>query len=172
MKNASTGHSDVRQTSRGRKAMSGFMAAVLMLSTFMGSGVTTAFAAGPGNDSGGGGGATAIVTLTDADHGSMAFADTDDRSKEVEVGSTVEVTVTPDDGYTTSSVGIVDDDGNVSAAPVKDGVADVTVEKNVTVIAGFYAGTASDSQNTEAFDILDTESAATKRSDTESTQDE
>lgn len=171
MKNASTGHSDVRQASRGRKAMSGFMAAVLMLSTFMGSGVTTAFAAGPGNDSGGGGGATAIVTLTDADHGSMAFANTDDRSKKVEVGSTVEVMVKPDDGYTTSSVGIVDDDGNVSAAPVKDGVADVTVEKNVTVIAGFYAGTASDSQNTEAFDILDTESAATKRSNAESTQD-
>lgn len=171
MKNASTGHSDVRQASRGRKAMSGLMAAVLMLSTFMGSGVTTAFAAGFDNDSGGGGGATAIVTLTDADHGSMAFADTDDRSKEVEVGSTVEVTVTPDDGYTTSSVGIIDDDGNVSAAPVKDGVADVTVEKNVTVIAGFYAGTASDNQNTEAFDILDTESAATKRSNTESTQD-
>ena len=170
MKNANTGHSDVNVRQAGRMAMSGFMAAVLMLSTFMGSGVTTALAASLDNDPGGGGGATATITLSDADHGSMAFADTDDRSKEVEVGSTVEVTVKPDDGYTTSSVGIVDKDGDVSAVPVKDGKADVTVKKNATVVAGFYASKASDSQNTEAFATLDTKGAA-KQGDTESTQD-
>lgn len=170
MKNANTGHSDVNVRQAGRMAMSGFMAAVLMLSTFMGSGVTTALAASLDNDTGGSGGATATITLSDADHGSMAFADTDDRSKEVEVGSTVEVAVKPDDGYTTSSVGIVDKDGNVSAAPVKDGKADVTVKKNATVVAGFYASKASDNQNTEAFATLDTKGAA-KQGDTESTQD-
>ena len=171
MKNANTGHSDVNVRQAGRMVMSGFMAAVLMLSTFMGSGVTTALAASLDNDPGGGGGATATIALTDADHGSMAFADTDDRSKEVEVGSTVEVAVKPDDGYTTSSVGVVDKDGNVSAVPVKDGVADVTVKKNATVVAGFYASKASDNQNTEAFATLDTEGAAKKGDDTESTQD-
>lgn len=170
MKNANTGHSDVNVRQAGRMAMSGFMAAVLMLSTFMGSGVTTALAASLDNDPGGGGGATATITLTDADHGSMAFADTDDRSKEVEVGSTVEVAVKPDDGYTTSSIGIVDKDGDVSAVPVKDGVADVTVKKNATVVAGFYASKASDNQNTEAFATLDTKGTA-KKGDIKSTQD-
>lgn len=171
MENANTGHSDANVRQAGRMAMSGFMAAVLMLSTFMGSGVTTALAASLDNDPGGDGGTTATITLSDVDHGSMAFADTDDRSKEVEVGSTVEVTVKPDDGYTTSSVGIVDKDGDVSAVPVKDGKADVTVKKNATVVAGFYASKASDNQNTEAFATLDTEGVAKKSGDTESTQD-
>lgn len=35
MKNANTGHSDVNVRQAGRMAMSGFMAAVLMLSTFI-----------------------------------------------------------------------------------------------------------------------------------------
>ena len=170
MKNVNTGHSDVNVRQAGRMVMSGFMAAVLMLSTFMGSGVTTALAASLDNDPDGGGGATATIALSDADHGSMAFADTDDRSKEVEVGSTVEVAVKPDDGYTTSSIGVVDKDGDVSAVPVKDGKADVTVKKNATVVAGFYASKASDNQNAEAFATLDTKGAA-KKGDTKSTQD-
>lgn len=171
MKNANAGHPSTRHD-RARKMTSGFMAAVLMLSTFMGSGVTTAFAAsldGPADT----GGSTAVVSLTDTEHGSMAFADTEERSKEVEVGSTVEVTVTPDDGYTTGSLGVIDEEGNVTAAPVEDGTADVKVEKNVTVVAAFYAEGAEGDQNAEAFQVLDTDdaSAKAKSGNVESTQD-
>lgn len=171
MKNANAGHPSTRHD-RARKMTSGFMAAVLMLSTFMGSGVTTAFAAGL-NDPADTGGSTAVVSLTDAEHGSMAFADTEERSKEVEVGSTVEVTVTPDDGYTTGSLGVIDEEGNVTAAPVEDGTADVKVEKNVTVVAAFYAEGAEGDQNSEAFQVLDTDdaSAKAKSGNVESTQD-
>lgn len=171
MKNANAGHPSTRHD-RARKMTSGFMAAVLMLSTFTGSGVTTAFAAGL-NDPADTGGSTAVVSLTDAEHGSMTFADTEERSKEVEVGSTVEVTVTPDDGYTTGSLGVIDEEGNVTAAPVEDGTADVKVEKNVTVVAAFYAEGAEGDQNAEAFQVLDTDdaSAKAKSGNVESTQD-
>ena len=171
MKNANAGHPSTRHD-HARKMTSGLMAAVLMLSTFMGSGVTTAFAAGL-NDPADTGGSTAVVSLTDAEHGNMAFADTEERSKEVEVGSTVEVTVTPDDGYTTGSLGVIDEEGNVTAAPVEDGTADVKVEKNVTVVAAFYAEGAEGDQNAEAFQVLDTgdASAKAKSGNVESTQE-
>ena len=86
MKSANKAHPDAKSRGNVRSAVSGFMAAVLTLSAFMGSGVTTAYAAThPGTSPSAGSSVT--VTLTDAEHGSISFKGTDERKLTVEHGS-------------------------------------------------------------------------------------
>lgn len=165
--NASSDHHLVSSlAARGRKVLTGVMSVALVLSAVMGGGVSTAFAQTIRQDSSSGG-STATVTLTDAEHGSMSFEGTADRTKTVSVGDTVKVSVKGDDGYTTSSVGVVDSDGNVSTVTVDDGVASFKVTRDVNVVAGFYAVTGGD-QNTQAFESLTTDGKGAK---VESTKD-
>lgn len=171
MKNAKGKQPDAHNHVNMRSVTSGFMAAILALSAFMGSGVTTAYAASsgasptPSNS-------TAVISLTDADHGTLAFSDTDERSKTVETGTVVTVDVEPEKGYTTGSLGVIDEDGNVTAAPVSNGEANVKVDKNVTVIAAFYAKGGDSNQNAEAFSVLDTSAGKAKTAKSmESTKD-
>lgn len=154
MKSANKAHPDAKSRGNVRSAVSGFMAAVLTLSAFMGSGVTTAYAAThPGTSPSAGSSVT--VTLTDAEHGSISFKGTDERKLTVEHGSEVDVVVTPDEGYTTDSLGVVDTDGDMVPAEVVDGVAKVRADKDVTVLAAFYEQGAGGDGNTAAFNLLE-----------------
>ncbi|MDO4595528.1 MAG: VaFE repeat-containing surface-anchored protein [Coriobacteriaceae bacterium] len=154
MKSANKAHPDAKSRGNVRSAVSGFMAAVLTLSAFMGSGVTTAYAATyPGTSPSAGSSVT--VTLTDAEHGSISFKGTDERKLTVEHGSEVDVVVTPDEGYTTDSLGVVDADGDMVPAEVVDGVAKVRADKDVTVLAAFYEQGEGGDGNTAAFNLLE-----------------
>ena len=154
MKSANKAHPDAKSRGNVRSAVSGFMAAVLTLSAFMGSGVTTAYAAThPGNSPSAGSSVT--VTLTDAEHGSISFKGTDERKLTVEHGSEVDVVVSPDEGYMTDSLGVVDADGDMVPAEVVDGVAKVRADKDVTVLAAFYEQGEGGDGNISAFNLLE-----------------
>ena len=163
MKSANKAHPDAKSRGNVRSAVSGFMAAVLTLSAFMGSGVTTAYAAThPGTSPSAGSSVT--VTLTDAEHGNISFKGTDERKLTVEHGSEVNVVVTPDEGYTTDSLGVMDADGDMVPAEVVDGVAKVRADKDVTVLAAFYEQGEGGDGNVEAFKVIETKASKARKS--------
>ena len=81
---------------------------------------------------------TATVMLTQTEHGSLSFDDTDEMSKTVEVGSEVTVNATADEGYFADSLSVFSSEDEAEAVEVRDGKATFTVSGDVTVTATFY----------------------------------
>ena len=81
---------------------------------------------------------TATVMLTQTEHGSLSFDDTDEMSKTVEVGSEVTVNATADEGYFADSLSVFSSEDEAEAVEVRDGKATFTVSDDVTVTATFY----------------------------------
>lgn len=86
----------------GRRILSVFLAVLMVLSTFMTTGMsvfaTDRDSAAADDDS------SYTVTIADTENGTVSFSDTNKASKDFDVGDTVRVSVLPDDGYETDTV--------------------------------------------------------------------
>ena len=80
----------------------------------------------------------ATVSLSETEHGKLAFDGTEDMTLAVEVGTDVTVDVTPDEGYFSDGITVFKGEEDGKAVDVKDGKATFTVEGDTIVTSTFY----------------------------------
>ena len=114
----------------GKRITAKLMSAVLIASSVMNAFTPlAAYAAEP---------ELATVSLSETEHGKLAFDGTEDMTLAVEVGTDVTVNVTPDEGYFSDGITVFKGEEDGKAVDVKDGKATFTVEGDTIVTSTFY----------------------------------
>ena len=114
----------------GKRFTAKLMSAVLIASTALNAfAPAAAYAAEPEK---------ATVTLTETEHGQLSFDGTESKTLTVDVGSTVTVSVSPDEGYFADSITVFNEDEEGEAVDVKDGKATFPVNGDTIATATFY----------------------------------
>ena len=114
----------------GKRITAKVMSAVLIASSMLNAfGPVAAYAAEP---------EMATVSLSETEHGKLAFDGTEDMTLAVEVGTDVTVDVTPDEGYFSDGITVFKGEEDGKAVDVKDGKATFTVEGDTIVTSTFY----------------------------------
>ena len=114
----------------GKRITAKLMSAVLIASSVMNAFTPlAAYAAEP---------ELATVSLSETEHGKLAFDGTEDMTLAVEVGTDVTVDVTPDEGYFSDGITVFKGEEDGKAVDVKDGKATFTVEGDTIVTSTFY----------------------------------
>ena len=114
----------------GKRITAKVMSAVLIASSMLNAfGPVAAYAAEP---------EMATVSLSETEHGKLAFDGTEDMTLAVEVGTDVTVDVTPDEGYFSDGITVFRGEEDGKAVDVKDGKATFTVEGDTIVTSTFY----------------------------------
>ena len=114
----------------GKRITAKVMSAVLIASSMLNAfGPVAAYAAEP---------EMATVSLSETEHGKLAFDGTEDMTLAVEVGTDVTVNVTPDEGYFSDGITVFKGEEDGKAVDVKDGKATFTVEGDTIVTSTFY----------------------------------
>ena len=114
----------------GKRITAKVMSAVLIASSMLNAfGPVAAYAAEP---------ELATVSLSETEHGKLAFDGTEDMTLAVEVGTDVTVDVTPDEGYFSDGITVFKGEEDGKAVDVKDGKATFTVEGDTIVTSTFY----------------------------------
>ena len=114
----------------GKRITAKLMSAVLIASSMLNAfGPVAAYAAEP---------ELATVSLSETEHGKLAFDGTEDMTLAVEVGTDVTVDVTPDEGYFSDGITVFKGEEEGTAVDVKDGKATFTVEGDTIVTSTFY----------------------------------
>ena len=122
------------------KVMSAVLIASSMLNAFA---PAAAYAAEP---------ELATVSLSETEHGKLAFDGTEDITLAVEVGTDVTVNVTPDEGYFSDGITVFKGEEG-TAVNVKDGKATFTVEGDTIVTSTFYENGSLGSAPLKAADV-------------------
>ena len=123
------------------KVMSAVLIASSMLNAFA---PAAAYAAEP---------ELATVSLSETEHGKLAFDGTEDMTLAVEVGTDVTVDVTPDEGYFSDGITVFKGEEEGTAVNVKDGKATFTVEGDTIVTSTFYENGSLGSAPLKAADV-------------------
>ena len=114
----------------GKRITAKVMSAVLIASSMLNAfGPVAAYAAEP---------EMATVSLSETEHGKLAFDGTEDMTLAVEVGTDVTVDVTPDEGYFSDGITVFKGEEDGKAVDVKNGKATFTVEGDTIVTSTFY----------------------------------
>ena len=114
----------------GKRITAQVMSAVLIASSMLNAfAPVAAYAAEP---------ELATVSLSETEHGKLAFDGTEDMTLAVEVGTDVTVDVTPDEGYFSDGITVFKGEEDGKAVDVKDGKATFTVEGDTIVTSTFY----------------------------------
>ena len=114
----------------GKRITAKVMSAVLIASSMLNAfGPVAAYAAEP---------EMATVSLSETEHGKLAFDGTENMTLAVEVGTDVTVDVTPDEGYFSDGITVFKGEEDGKAVDVKDGKATFTVEGDTIVTSTFY----------------------------------
>ena len=114
----------------GKRITAKVMSAVLIASSMLNAfGPVAAYAAEP---------EMATVSLSETEHGKLAFDGTEDMTLAVEVGTDVTVDVTPDEGYFSDGITVFKGEEDGKAVDVKEGKATFTVEGDTIVTSTFY----------------------------------
>ena len=120
----------VKRKLDGKRITAKVMSAVLIASSMLNAfGPVAAYAAEP---------EMATVSLSETEHGKLAFDGTEDMTLAVEVGTDVTVDVTPDEGYFSDGITVFKGEEDGKAVDVKDGKATFTVEGDTIVTSTFY----------------------------------
>ena len=123
------------------KVMSAVLIASSMLNAFA---PAAAYAAEP---------ELATVSLSETEHGKLAFDGTEDMTLAVEVGTDVTVDVTPDEGYFSDGITVFKGEEDGKAVDVKDGKATFTVEGDTIVTTTFYENGSAGSAAFKSVDV-------------------
>ena len=123
------------------KVMSAVLIASSMLNAFA---PAAAYAAEP---------ELATVSLSETEHGKLAFDGTEDMTLAVEVGTDVTVDVTPDEGYFSDGITVFKGEEDGKAVDVKDGKATFTVEGDTIVTSTFYENGSTGSASLKAVEV-------------------
>ena len=114
----------------GKRITAKVMSAVLIASSMLNAfGPVAAYAAEP---------EMATVSLSETEHGKLAFDGTEDMTLAVEVGTDVTVDITPDEGYFSDGITVFKGEEDGKAVDVKNGKATFTVEGDTIVTSTFY----------------------------------
>ena len=120
----------VKRKLDGKRITAKVMSAVLIASSMLNAfAPVAAYAAEP---------EMATVSLSETEHGKLAFDGTEDMTLAVEVGTDVTVDVTPDEGYFSDGITVFKGEEDGKAVDVKDGKATFTVEGDTIVTSTFY----------------------------------
>ena len=120
----------VKRKLDGRRITAKVMSAVLIASSMLNAfAPVAAYAAEP---------ELATVSLSETEHGKLAFDGTEDMTLAVEVGTDVTVNVTPDEGYFSDGITVFKGEEDGTAVDVKEGKATFTVEGDTIVTSTFY----------------------------------
>lgn len=120
----------VKRKLDGKRITAQVMSAVLIASSMLNAfAPVAAYAAEP---------ELATVSLSETEHGKLAFDGTEDMTLAVEVGTDVTVDVTPDEGYFSDGITVFKGEEDGKAVDVKDGKATFTVEGDTIVTSTFY----------------------------------
>lgn len=120
----------VKRKLDGKRITAKVMSAVLIASSMLNAfAPVAAYAAEP---------ELATVSLSETEHGKLAFDGTEDMTLAVEVGTDVTVNVTPDEGYFSDGITVFKGEEEGKAVDVKDGKATFTVEGDTIVTSTFY----------------------------------
>ena len=129
----------------GKRITAKLMSAVLIASSMLNAfGPVVAYAAEP---------EMATVSLSETEHGKLAFDGTEDMTLAVEVGTDVTVNVTPDEGYFSDGITVFKGEEEGTAVNVKDGKATFTVEGDTIVTSTFYENGSLGSAPLKAADV-------------------
>ena len=129
----------------GKRITAKVMSAVLIASSMLNAfGPVAAYAAEP---------EMATVSLSETEHGKLAFDGTEDMTLAVEVGTDVTVDVTPDEGYFSDGITVFKGEEDGKAVDVKEGKATFTVEGDTIVTSTFYENGTVGSAALKAVDV-------------------
>lgn len=129
----------------GKRITAKLMSAVLIASSMLNAfGPVAAYAAEP---------EMATVSLSETEHGKLAFDGTEDMTLAVEVGTDVTVDVTPDEGYFSDGITVFKGEEDGKAVDVKEGKATFTVEGDTIVTSTFYENGTVGSAALKAVDV-------------------
>lgn len=129
----------------GKRITAKLMSAVLIASSMLNAfGPVAAYAAEP---------ELATVSLSETEHGKLAFDGTEDMTLAVEVGTDVTVDVTPDEGYFSDGITVLKGEEDGKAIDVKDGKATFTVEGDTIVTSTFYENGSTGSASLKAVEV-------------------
>ena len=129
----------------GKRITAKLMSAVLIASSMLNAfGPVAAYAAEP---------EMATVSLSETEHGKLAFDGTEDMTLAVEVGTDVTVDVTPDEGYFSDGITVFKGEEDGKAVDVKDGKATFTVEGDTIVTSTFYENGSTGSASLKAVEV-------------------
>ena len=135
----------VKRKLDGKRITAKVMSAVLIASSMLNAfGPVAAYAAEP---------EMATVSLSETEHGKLAFDGTEDMTLAVEVGTDVTVDVTPDEGYFSDGITVFKGEEDGKAVDVKDGKATFTVEGDTIVTSTFYQNGSLGSAPLKAADV-------------------
>ena len=135
----------VKRKLDGKRITAKVMSAVLIASSMLNAfGPVAAYAAEP---------EMATVSLSETEHGKLAFDGTEDMTLAVEVGTDVTVNVTPDEGYFSDGITVFKGEEDGTAVDVKDGKATFTVEGDTIVTTTFYQNGSLGSAPLKAADV-------------------
>ncbi len=141
---------DGHKTRRMNRILSGVLAGLMLIGTFVGTDAISMNARAADTP-------TATITLDEAEHGSIAFADSKETVLEKKVGETVSIQATPEDGYELDSLLAVDESGQATPLTVSEYIATLTVDKPIRIVGIFDEVDTSHNANEEAFAILEPE---------------
>ena len=141
---------DGRKTRRMNRILSGVLAGLMLIGTFVGTDAISMNARAADTP-------TATITLDEAEHGSIAFADSKETVLEKKVGETVSIQATPEDGYELDSLLAVDESGQATPLTVSEYIATLTVDKPVRIVGIFDEIDTSHNAHEEAFAVLEPE---------------
>ena len=135
----------VKRKLEGKRITAKVMSAVLIASSMLNAfAPVAAYAAEP---------ELATVSLSETEHGKLAFDGTEDMTLAVEVGTDVTVNVTPDEGYFSDSITVFKGEEDGTAVDVKDGKATFTVEGDTIVTTTFYENGSAGSAAFKSVDV-------------------
>lgn len=126
------GNKTKSQHKRGRRILSGVLAAIMMLGTITDIGAATAFAKEPEPEG------KATLTLTQSEHGKLSFSGAEGDTLVAEIGTSVTVAASPDADYYVEYIATIDADGVVEDLAVDDSnKATFEVKKPVEITASY-----------------------------------
>ena len=135
----------VKRKLDGKRITAQVMSAVLIASSMLNAfAPVAAYAAEP---------ELATVSLSETEHGKLAFDGTEDMTLAVEVGTDVTVNVTPDEGYFSDGITVFKGEEDGTAVDVKDGKATFTVEGDTIVTTTFYENGSAGSAAFKSVDV-------------------
>ena len=135
----------VKRKLDGKRITAKVMSAVLIASSMLNAfAPVAAYAAEP---------ELATVSLSETEHGKLAFDGTEDMTLAVEVGTDVTVNVTPDEGYFSDGITVFKGEEDGTAVDVKDGKATFTVEGDTIVTTTFYENGSAGSAAFKSVDV-------------------
>ena len=135
----------VKRKLDGKRITAKVMSAVLIASSMLNAfAPVAAYAAEP---------ELATVSLSETEHGKLAFDGTEDMTLAVEVGTDVTVNVAPDEGYFSDSITVFKGEEDGKAVDVKEGKATFTVEGDTIVTSTFYENGTVGSAALKAVDV-------------------